>query len=823
MFCISVSENSFDNPTRIFPELALGKAFDINAHFVAAVSETKLLLHWLKFNDYTCYDLPVDKGSRVANYKKLNCVACHPTEAIVATGNVLGEVMIWWNLTTAPCTLFGESELHNDDDGDSSDESGDEGGHFHAIKKKAGSNPRPLHPKHVKRSGMHWHPSVVTALAFTADGKHLYSGGVEGVLVKWDLTDCFGGHKNCRFLSMLNSPIREISSPDGFSEDCVVVTLERNSFLVLNGALEMVYRHEGLDQMPTRWRPFEAQGGRLAVIPLKLKGKERPEKGSNALLLPGALGCLQVVELDSGRIVDMIDVNQRHYVMCDGVPAPLVSGVLLVDAWEGGDWLVTYSELQLPRMDNLKLSLVGYSTDNQAQLIWWRRVCGENGQSRFESVFGESLAYLNCQASDLKFFRHPDTSVGGFQTVLLLRDRRILVWQYNPNSATQLTQRPWNQTSCVLAETLNPSTLEETTRLSPSRLVCLKNCDDEAKVTKTREEAMALPSPRCIVVVASGTRLKSYNWIRWQSGASLMDEFLPLHAYDLTKWTAWQSPRTIPKIAKLAIFDSTQNLLAALCCSASLGKNSDQTGALCVISVDRKGKLRPVSGHFDSNLTNAFAVHPSRGLVAVGMSDGSCKHSSHAPDGVDWAFFESGTVFNGNLNVVSKFAQVPLLPFCDRQRIQRSNRKQADLASTKPEALAFLMDSSEESVFPALAALVVTKWGREFGRRDLVVYEDVAARPVEPRKVNNEVDSRTTAEKPTGLLVRAEPVEEYEDAEDLKKSEDFVHPLLPVHRKRRLETDADLEKTFRDISQYPIDCAPSPEQLLAQMFKKPTI
>ncbi len=46
--------------------------------------------------------------------------------------------------------------------------------------------------------------------------------------------------------------------------------------------------------------------------------------------------------------------------------------------------------------------------------------------------------------------------------------------------------------------------------------------------------------------------------------------------------------------------------------------------------------------------------------------------------------------------------------------------------------------------------------------------------------------------------------------------------LLPVHRKRRLETDEELEKALRQVSQYPIDSAPPPEQLLAQLFKKPS-
>ena len=65
-------------------------------------------------------------------------------------------------------------------------------------------------------------------ILFCSVGKHLYSGGVEGVLVKWDLTECFGGVKNRQFLSMLNSPIQEISPPGGLADDCIVVLLERN-------------------------------------------------------------------------------------------------------------------------------------------------------------------------------------------------------------------------------------------------------------------------------------------------------------------------------------------------------------------------------------------------------------------------------------------------------------------------------------------------------------------------------------------------------------------------------------------------------------------
>lgn len=60
--------------------------------------------------------------------------------------------------------------------------------------------------------------------------------------------------------------------------------------------------------------------------------------------------------------------------MCDTVPSPLVSEVLLAEVWYNGEWVVTYAELQLPQLLVPRPNLAGHSSDNQAQLIWWRRV-----------------------------------------------------------------------------------------------------------------------------------------------------------------------------------------------------------------------------------------------------------------------------------------------------------------------------------------------------------------------------------------------------------------------------------------------------------------
>ncbi|KAB8338978.1 hypothetical protein FH972_021917 [Carpinus fangiana] len=74
---------------------------------------------------------------------------------------------------------------------------------------------------------LHWHREAVGALAWSADGNYLISGGVETVLVLWQLDT---GKK--QFLPHLESPIQSLTiSPSGAS---YVVRLGDNSIMVLS-------------------------------------------------------------------------------------------------------------------------------------------------------------------------------------------------------------------------------------------------------------------------------------------------------------------------------------------------------------------------------------------------------------------------------------------------------------------------------------------------------------------------------------------------------------------------------------------------------------
>eukprot|EP00122_Pirum_gemmata_P010733 Pgem_evm1s9934 len=87
---------------------------------------------------------------------------------------------------------------------------------------------------------MHWHSHAVESIAFTSDGEYLISGGMESVLVIWQLQT---GNKN--FLPRLGGEILSLSiSPN---EKLFAVSLGDNSVkLVTSATLQVVKTVRGL-------------------------------------------------------------------------------------------------------------------------------------------------------------------------------------------------------------------------------------------------------------------------------------------------------------------------------------------------------------------------------------------------------------------------------------------------------------------------------------------------------------------------------------------------------------------------------------------------
>ncbi|KAJ4982232.1 hypothetical protein NE237_033069 [Protea cynaroides] len=124
--------------------------------------------------------------------KSFTVLAFHPTQRIIAAGDVTGRILIWRGFgkrtfsrsvgSLSERTVESEEErpgVRGDDDAESC-------------------------------STWHWHPAEVMVLSFSFDGAYLYSGGKEGVLVVWQLDT---GKK--KYLPRIGSPLLFFTaSPD---------------------------------------------------------------------------------------------------------------------------------------------------------------------------------------------------------------------------------------------------------------------------------------------------------------------------------------------------------------------------------------------------------------------------------------------------------------------------------------------------------------------------------------------------------------------------------------------------------------------------------
>ncbi|OVA15479.1 WD40 repeat [Macleaya cordata] len=134
---------------------------------------------WKIFAKDSKYDV---KKIKLHHTKNLSVLAFHPTEKIIAAGDVTGRILIWRG--------FGKKTFS--------------GGHTDGkLVKNEEERPGVRGDDDAEScSTWHWHPSEVKVLSFSSDGAYLYSGGIEGVLVVWQLDT---GKK--KFLPRIGSPL----------------------------------------------------------------------------------------------------------------------------------------------------------------------------------------------------------------------------------------------------------------------------------------------------------------------------------------------------------------------------------------------------------------------------------------------------------------------------------------------------------------------------------------------------------------------------------------------------------------------------------------
>ncbi|KAL8230509.1 hypothetical protein R6Q57_000287 [Mikania cordata] len=133
---------------------------------------------------------------KLSHTKNLSCIAFHPTNRIVAAGDVTGRVLIWRGFGDKTFTgnnLENEKLLKYEDDRPGVRDNGDAD----------------------SCTTWHWHSSEVKVLCFSSDGAYLYTGGKEGVLVVWQVDTgkkTFIPRIGTPFLSFISSPDSSLSS-----------------------------------------------------------------------------------------------------------------------------------------------------------------------------------------------------------------------------------------------------------------------------------------------------------------------------------------------------------------------------------------------------------------------------------------------------------------------------------------------------------------------------------------------------------------------------------------------------------------------------------
>ncbi|RXH71570.1 hypothetical protein DVH24_018925 [Malus domestica] len=136
--------------------------------------------------------LMIAKNITLHHTRNFNVLAFHPTQTIVAADDTSGRILIWTGFGKGIFSDGGKlmkgRSMNNEDERDGV--RGDDNAHA--------------------SSTWHWHGAGISVLSFSSDGAYLYSGGMEGVFVVWQLDT---GKKKFLQISCADNQIHILKMP----------------------------------------------------------------------------------------------------------------------------------------------------------------------------------------------------------------------------------------------------------------------------------------------------------------------------------------------------------------------------------------------------------------------------------------------------------------------------------------------------------------------------------------------------------------------------------------------------------------------------------
>lgn len=269
------------------------------------------------------------KKIKLHHTKKFSVLAFHPSERIVAGGDVTGRILIWRGVGKRKFSDNLRSLNNKDEDGPGVRENDDAD----------------------SCTTWHWHPSEVQILFFSSDGAYLYSGGKEGVLVVWQLDT---GKK--KFKPRLGSPLLYYTHSPDPSLSCVSCA-DNQIHLLKMPSMEIIKTIAGIKL------PFS--------LPNKCKRLQSCfafENNAGLVALPTSDYCIQFFNLFENAEVSQVQVCERNFQPVDDLTIYVALTSLSIDGSMMGTVDVRLPEEGLGGRVTLKFWMRG-SRDGNYELV----------------------------------------------------------------------------------------------------------------------------------------------------------------------------------------------------------------------------------------------------------------------------------------------------------------------------------------------------------------------------------------------------------------------------------------------------------------------
>ncbi|CAL9223541.1 unnamed protein product [Arabidopsis halleri] len=249
----------------------------------------------------------VSRKMTLHHTKVINAFAFHPTERVIAAGDVTGRVLIWRGFGNRKLALGNQKKkVRATVDLDNAGVRGED--------------------DTESCTTWHWHSAEVNVLNFSSDGAYLYSGGREGVLVVWQLDT---GKK--KFLPRIGSPLLYFMwSPDPTLSS--VVCADNQIHLLKMPSMEILRTISGIKAPPSLPRMYEGLASTVAF-----------DRSSGIAALCTENYCVQLYNLLNDRGISEIQVCERNHQPGDEITVVVTAVALSLDGS-----VMSTTEVKLP-------------------------------------------------------------------------------------------------------------------------------------------------------------------------------------------------------------------------------------------------------------------------------------------------------------------------------------------------------------------------------------------------------------------------------------------------------------------------------------------